>query len=360
MIKVPFYEFKESILPSKRWKLNEEGKWRPNSEDLSCTNYEIMKEFPLKLDLPAYNEVDYESNFSGKRMFCMEFLIILDENWNKFETDLLWDLCEKFSLKFIIIQDRFNWEMKLRNGKSFVEKTIEEIKERFFKINEKLTGDKFIYDKAIDQKRRLILESYHSRSFEQSLEEAFVLDYLAKLQQNDELKNRLSERIETIKMLAGEQFTAGWPTLPELLKIAAGKGVARLTEKSKKNKKKKKKNPSQLSQNGSIKGTDSSTKQTATKSQASSAPAKKIKIGSTPYNSGNIYLMSSKINPLRVGSARAVEKILSDLNLPFKPDLPTPAVVQKFDQIRSAIIKLIDLRKAAGLPPSKSLETQEK
>ena len=86
-----------------------------------------------------------------------------------------------------------------------------------------MTGDKFIYDKAQDQKRRMILESYHARPIEQSLEEAFVVDYLSKLQQNGEFERRLGERIETIKMLAGEQFTAGWPTLPELMKIAAGK-----------------------------------------------------------------------------------------------------------------------------------------
>ena len=74
MIKVPFYEIKESILPAKRWKLNEKGNWRPFSrsdmgkdelELIRGTNYEIYKSFPLKLELPAYFEVDYETNFSG-------------------------------------------------------------------------------------------------------------------------------------------------------------------------------------------------------------------------------------------------------------------------------------------------------
>lgn len=65
MIKVPVYELKESILPAKKWNLNEEGKWRPFDSLMSGTAYEIAKEFPVKLELPAYNEADYETNFSG-------------------------------------------------------------------------------------------------------------------------------------------------------------------------------------------------------------------------------------------------------------------------------------------------------
>lgn len=63
-MKVPVYEIKESILPARKWNLNEEGKWRV-SDGTALSNYEVAKEFPLKIDLPAYNEVDYEANFSG-------------------------------------------------------------------------------------------------------------------------------------------------------------------------------------------------------------------------------------------------------------------------------------------------------
>jgi hypothetical protein len=249
--------------------------------------------------------------------------------------------------------------MKKLNG-NYQGKTVEEIKERYFEINSKLTGDKFVYDKAVDQKRRMVLESYHARSLEQSSEEAFVVDYLSKLQQNGELERRLAERIETIKMLAGEQFTAGWPTLPELMKIASGKGVARLTDKSRNKKKKKKKSSSSNSNSGVQNTSEPSTKPTASVTLKPVAPpTKKVKTSSPLSQSGNFYLQSSQIHPLRVGSARAVEKILSDLNLPFKPDLPTAAVIKKFDQVRTAIIKLIDVRKAAGLPPSKSLESSQ-
>ena len=68
MIRVPFNKFEESVLPSRQWTLNGEGKWRTLEEEgketKRRTNYEIYEEFPLKMDLPAYKEVDYESNFS--------------------------------------------------------------------------------------------------------------------------------------------------------------------------------------------------------------------------------------------------------------------------------------------------------
>ena len=271
-------------------------------------------------------------------------MVILAPNWTREQTNLLWYYCEQFNLNFLIIQDRFNYAMKQKQS-DFETKTVEEIKERYFEINSKLTGDKFIYDKSQDQKRRMIIESYHARPIEQSLEEAFVLDYLSKLQQNGELEKRLGERIETIKMLAGEQFTAGWPTLPELLKIAAGKGVARLADKNK-SKKKKKKKPQGMSASGSSTTTNSASNSSPSSSsntksstlQAQQQPStKKIKTSSPLATAGNIYLTSSRVHPLRVGSARAL--------------------VQKFDQLRATITRLIDVRKAAGLPPSKSLET---
>lgn len=64
MIKVPVYEIKESILPARRWNLNEEGKWRV-ADGIELPNYEKAVEYPLKIRLPAYNEVDYEANFAS-------------------------------------------------------------------------------------------------------------------------------------------------------------------------------------------------------------------------------------------------------------------------------------------------------
>jgi hypothetical protein len=291
-------------------------------------------------------------------LLSLLFSFLLATNWTQKETVLLWNLCRQFNMNFPLVHDRLNWQLQLRSPK-----TLEEVKERFCELNRHLNQSDFVYDKDLDLQRRLILESYHSRPVDQSIEEAFVVDYLEGLERSGQLANRLAERIETIKMLAGEQFTAGWPTLPELLKIAAGKGVARLVDKSdkqqQKKKKKKKTNSNSNTNNNpnSNNNQQTNTKSSNTPSSQSSAKRTKTATGSSSGNAGNIYLSSTKVNPLRVGSARAVEKILADFNLPLKPNLPTPAVIHKYDQLRAAIIRLIDTRKAVGLPPSKPLDT---
>ena len=197
----------------------------------------------------------------------------------------------------------------------------------------------------MDLKRKQALETLHSRPSEAGAEENFVIDYLTKLQQNGEMQARLAERIAIIMTLAGEQFTAGWPTLPELLKIAAGKGGNRFIDKSAK-KQKKKKRPAEVASSAE------SSPQRKKSVQSSKPVVKKPKTSSSSASGAssacNIYLRSSKMHPLRVGSARAVEKILADFGLPLKPRTPTSAVVEKYDRLRSLIIQLIDARKAAN------------
>lgn len=75
-MKVPVYEIKESMLPARKWKLNEERKWRV-SDGVELSNYEVAKDFPLKIELPAYNKVDYETNFSGIHSFLRLFFNII-------------------------------------------------------------------------------------------------------------------------------------------------------------------------------------------------------------------------------------------------------------------------------------------
>lgn len=74
--------------------------------------------------------------------------IAVNTDWTKDETDHLFDLCEQFSLRFIVIADRFglDFETHLRkrdakaadkqNGKMnhFHERTVDEIKDRYYSV----------------------------------------------------------------------------------------------------------------------------------------------------------------------------------------------------------------------------------
>lgn len=302
-------------------------------------------------------------------------LILAAAEWSREETDLLWRLCGQFGLRFLVVHDRFVQSLQTLPTETH---TVEEMKERYFDVVRKLqtvrglSSAQFVYDAELDRRRRMVLESYHARSVEQSIEETFVVDYLAQLQQGGELQSRLAERIEIIKLLAGEQFTAGWPTLPELLKIAAGKGSRFLSKPSKKKtvaSHSKRDRAAHAGTESADSSTSSIASMTASPGQKRPAPKpssgdKKLPTSKTTLpavkkskTSGtsapcNIYLRSSRLQQLRAGSARAVEKMLADYNLPLRPDLPTAAVMAKFDQVRAAIAQLIEARRGAGGPPS--------
>lgn len=50
-----------------------------------------------------------------------------DNNWTRTETDVLFDLCRKFELKFLIIHDRWNNIL-------YPDRSVEDLKERYYSI----------------------------------------------------------------------------------------------------------------------------------------------------------------------------------------------------------------------------------
>ena len=68
-------------------------------------------------------------------------------DWSKEETDHLFDLCEQFSLRFIVIADRFGYapdensrkreakaSAKSAKKKIIHERTVDEIKDRYYSV----------------------------------------------------------------------------------------------------------------------------------------------------------------------------------------------------------------------------------
>lgn len=68
MIRVPYYNFSESILPARKWKLNEEGKWRLRNNlgiEIESKNYPPSVEYPVELVIPTYTDQEYESSLTS-------------------------------------------------------------------------------------------------------------------------------------------------------------------------------------------------------------------------------------------------------------------------------------------------------
>lgn len=103
------------------WKWSEfENKARHDGVWLShwLKEKEADKAYPFEkvnyqVEILKYTDEEYETHLKN-----------LNPGWSRKETDYLYDLCEQFTLRFIIIADRYNF-----NGQ---ERTVEELKNRYY------------------------------------------------------------------------------------------------------------------------------------------------------------------------------------------------------------------------------------
>lgn len=114
--------------------------------------YPYMK-YNVKIDIvPRYTDKEYD-----------KYIRQDSEGWTKDETDLLWELCERFDMRFIVIFDRFD---------DSYGHTEEDLKERYYKVSKLLLRARGVknhpilsynYNANYDRKRKYELEKYLRR-----------------------------------------------------------------------------------------------------------------------------------------------------------------------------------------------------
>ncbi len=110
-----------------------------------------------------------------------------DENWTRPETDYLLDLCQQYELRFFIVHDR--WDASRFGDKAAKNRTIDEIKDRYYKVigvmHKLKTGDdsqSYTFDLEHEQKRREQLEKLFGRTKQQIDEELHLIEELKKIE----------------------------------------------------------------------------------------------------------------------------------------------------------------------------------
>jgi len=63
--------------------------------------------------------------------FFIENIQDLDLAWDREETDYLWDLCERFDLRFFVVYDQYDLKYN---------RSMEDLKERFYQVSKKLVS----------------------------------------------------------------------------------------------------------------------------------------------------------------------------------------------------------------------------
>ena len=66
------------------------------------------------MEVPVYSDLEYQQHLH-------------DDTWSRTETDALFEMCQRFDLRFVIMQDRWDKE-------KYKTRSVEDLKERYYNI----------------------------------------------------------------------------------------------------------------------------------------------------------------------------------------------------------------------------------
>eukprot|EP00826_Nyctotherus_ovalis_P055938 TRINITY_DN7483_c0_g3_i4.p1 TRINITY_DN7483_c0_g3~~TRINITY_DN7483_c0_g3_i4.p1 ORF type:complete len:337 (-),score=78.67 TRINITY_DN7483_c0_g3_i4:18-1028(-) len=153
-----------------------------------------------KLEIVRYSEEEYR-----------ELIADINPSWSKEETDLLFQLCENFELRFIVIADRFAQHTEYK-------RSIEELKDRYFSIAKRLLESRGDVDNQLVKKpfnfnyevrRKINLEKIFLRTAEHQTFERQILEEVKKSEQNIIKEER--EQRNLMRLISRENKLDGEP-----------------------------------------------------------------------------------------------------------------------------------------------------
>jgi DNA methyltransferase 1-associated protein 1 len=186
--------------------------WRRPSDEPK--EYPFAK-FNKKVEICSYTDAEYQ-----------QYLRV--DGWSKEETDHMMQLAQRFDLRFIIMADRYDTE-------KFPKRTVEDIKDRYYKICGviskvvtlthdyitsvyyifilyeyiifQLKGEKKIYTYDVDheKRRKEQLKKLYDRTQEQIEEEQFLLLELKKIEARKKERERKTQDLQKLISQADSQ-----------------------------------------------------------------------------------------------------------------------------------------------------------
>ncbi|XP_022991708.1 SWR1-complex protein 4-like isoform X3 [Cucurbita maxima] len=242
-----------------------------------------------------------------------------DPSWTKEETDQLFDLCERFDLRFVVIADRFPST-----------RTVEELKERYYHASKAILGargptsregsgntpakDPFNVSQEIDRKRALSMVLSQTKQKERK--DAEVLAEAKKI-----IESRKAERVAEESKLA---VTSN--TVPEVTEraVVPGESVASVSNVQP---------PPPAAVPSTVVADNASTL----------ASLRMLPVYLRTYALEQMVHAASSSAGLR--TIKRVEQTLQDLSVNLKPRVPTKAVCAEHLELRKEILTLLNLQK---------------
>lgn len=201
---------------------NDELKLHHWTKDKERSDVYPFSKFNKQTRVVSYSDDEYKKVIST-----------MTSDWNKLETDVLFDLCERFQLRFIVIADRFNFELaekeaerdctpvpksKLRKRDQKVQakrvikdRTVDEIKDRYYSVSKEIltlrgeTKNPIVvkpFNFELEVRRKNNLEKLFMRTKEQVEREKYLIQVLKKIDQK--LKKEEKEEKTLAKLKASD------------------------------------------------------------------------------------------------------------------------------------------------------------
>eukprot|EP00795_Rhopilema_esculentum_P004303 gene4303-20503_t len=285
--------------------------WRRKNDEGKA--YPFAK-FNKVVEIPSYTDEEYKLYLEDKK-----------NSWTKDETDHLLDLCRRFDLRFVVINDRYD-------RVAFKKRSMEELKGRYYDLVGRLfkvqaqpgkehDSEPPVFDAEHEAKRKEQLLKLYNRTPEQVEEEDMLVSEQKKIESRK--KEREKKQLELNKLITAAEKK---PQMSEHKVFSSGK------DKKQGKKKQKRKSDQQVLE----------VKQKTTEQLAGIRFPESKGAGS--------YLRSSKLKmPQSVGTkkAKAVEQLLDGLGVELYP-MPTEKIVLEFNELRNDLLLLYELKQALG------------
>lgn len=250
--------------------------------------------FNKTVDVVEYTDMEYQQH-----------LVI--EGWTRAETDHLFDLCKKYDLRFIVMQDKWDQDQ-------FGNRTVEDLKERYYDISNILSK---LHNPGNDTKLK-VFDAQHERKRKEQLRKL-----LLRTEQQIEEEGKLMQELKKIEQRKKERERKAL----DLQKLIT---AADITSDNRRSERKVSK------------------KMHFSKNKDSLAIPESTNIKFPDFKQSGVYLRSQKMKlPLSLGQkkTKAIEQMVEEMGLEINP-MPTEKIVYAYNELRQDMLLLYELRVA--------------
>ncbi|XP_052236225.1 DNA methyltransferase 1-associated protein 1-like isoform X2 [Dreissena polymorpha] len=255
--------------------------------------------FNKQPEVPVYSDLEYQQHLH-------------DDNWSRQETDHLFELCKRFSLRFVVMYDRWDRD-------KFSSRSVEDLKERYYNICNKLVKVRAphgaepkirAYDAEHERKRKSQLIKLFERTTEQVEEEEKLIEELKKIELRKKEREKKTQDLQ------------------KLITAADSNIDSRKSDKKKASKK--------------FPQTQKLHKETTALTPETTG------IKFPDFKQPGAYVRSQKMKlPATIGQkkTKAIEQVLEEMGIEYNP-MPTDEITGHFNELRQDIVLLYELKLA--------------